>query len=63
MTFKKGNIISIKGGEARRSPELKKAWGEQDKLIELNNQGWSINKIAKEYKINERSCHRIVKGT
>lgn len=56
-TFEKARINSA---NARRTPELRKAWLEQEEIREAYLKGENVKSIAKRYKINERTCYRII---
>lgn len=69
MVFQRGFVIQskekinearLKGLETRRSPELKKAWAEQQKIRDLYVSGVEPREIAKQYKIDTRACNRII---
>lgn len=49
-----------KGVEARRSPELKRAWKEQEELKRQYQAGRSVKDISYDYGINVRTCYRII---
>ena len=57
---KQQEIARLKGLEVIRSPELKRAWKEKDKIRDLYASGVAVKDIAVKYKINWRTCYRIV---
>lgn len=53
--------LSSKGGKANRSPELRWAWANADKLRE-EHKTVNMAKLAEKYKVNVRSLQRIIRG-
>lgn len=53
--------ISAKGNEALRTPELKKAWADKEKIKELDKT-MSRRALAKVYGVSHSSISRIVKS-
>lgn len=50
-----------KATEKQRSPELKKAWADSQKIWDLYVSGVEVNQIKDQYKIGQRACYRILK--
>lgn len=52
----------LRGAVARRTPALRKAWGESEEIKALYDNGMSVDGISKLYNIHPRSCYRIIKS-
>lgn len=66
MTFKNSPknerlALSRKANETKRSPELKWAWANADKIIK-ERETKTITQLVKKYKISERSLYRVLGG-
>lgn len=53
--------VTKRGGEAKRTPELKWAWANKEILREEAEEIGKL-KTARKYKINVRSLYRIIYG-
>lgn len=51
-----------KSAGSRRSPELKKAWQDREKLIARHQKGEWASDLAKEYSILPRAMYRILQS-
>lgn len=51
-----------RSAESRRSPELKKAWSEKDKIKQRVANGEWVKDIAAEYGIKVRQVYRILES-
>lgn len=54
--------ISDKGNEAKRSPQLKKAWSEAHKIRGLYYDDTSVKTLASKYDVSIRQIYRIIKS-
>lgn len=54
--------LSRAAGISNRSPALHNAWADQTKLQFRYANGEPVKKLAREYKVTERSMYRIVRG-
>jgi hypothetical protein len=62
LSAEQRKLIGQKGGQSQRSPELEKAWADQERIRQEHTAGASVKELAEFYKIKERSMWRIVSG-